>query len=245
MTAPSRPRRPAAPAAAPPPRRRRRRRVLPWVLRSLLVLLPLAALGWVVLFSPYLAVDRVHVTGAERLSVEQVVAAAGVAPGTPLARVRGAAVTERVEALPAVSQVRVGRTWPGTLLLEVVERRPAAGVPVREGLQLLDTGGVPFAVEPGLPAGVPRLEVQAAGPDDPATLAALSVLSELPPEVGSTVAVVRAPSPSGVELELVDGRRVLWGGPGDAVSKAAAVQALLRLPGTVIDVSAPGVAVRS
>lgn len=243
MTAPVRPRRPtAAPAARPP---RRRRRLLPWLLRALLVLLPLAALGWVLLFSPYLAVERVSVTGTSRLTVEQVTAAARVVPGTPLARVRAASVADRVRDLPEVRDLTVRRSWPDTLVLEVVEREPAVAVAGPGGLQLLDSGGVSFAAQRAAPDGVPRLEVRTAGPQDPATLAALRVLRELTPPLRAAVAVLRAPSPVAVELQLVDGRRVVWGAPGDADTKGAAVEALLRLPGDVVDVSAPGLAVRS
>lgn len=259
MTVTERPRRPAAGTVAPAgPRlaararaeRSGRRRV--WrgrVLRALAVLLPVAALAWVVLASSLLAVDRVQVSGVSRLTAEQVATAAAVGEGTPLALVGVADAAERVRALPPVEQVRVRRVWPGTLRIEVAERVPVVGADRgADGVLLLDAEGVPFATEPSLPPGVPRVEVDRPGPDDPATRAALQVLLDLPAELAAQVAVVRAGTPSDVALVLADGRTVVWGAPGETpaatATKAAAATALLRMPGTEYDVSAPGVAVR-
>jgi cell division protein FtsQ len=223
------------------------------VLRALLLLLPLAALAWVVLVSPLLAVDRVQVTGTQRLDPQQVVEVAAVARGTPLARVDVGETGQQVRSLAPVAEVRVRRVWPATLRIEVTERvavaaalggGAAGGRGGEPGALLLDKGGVGFATEPGVPAGLPRLEVAAPGPDDPTTEAALSVLLDLPPELAGQVTVVRASSPSDVSFGLLDGRTVVWGAPGDTATKAAAVTALLRMPGEVYDVSAPGVAVR-
>lgn len=253
MTAPTRPaRRPAVvPATGRLEERKRaarssrRRRGLRHVASTLVVLLPLLALAWVVLASSWLAVDRVEVTGTGRLQPAQVVEAAAVAAGTPLARVDTGDVEDRVAALPPVAEVAVRRTWPGTLTVEVVERTPAAAVDGPGGVVLVDATGVLFGGEPALPAGLPRLEVADPGPEDPATRAALDVHAALPEELRGQVVQVQAPSPSGVVLVLADGRQVVWGRPGGTSTKAAAVLALLDRPGTVFDVSGEGVVVVS
>jgi cell division protein FtsQ len=221
----------------------RRRRRLRHAGQALLVLLPLAAVAWVVLASTWLAVDRVAVTGTGRVTTEAVVQAAAVAPGTPLARVDTRAVEDRISALPPVADVAVRRTWPGTLTVEVTERTPAAAVPSGSGVTLVDASGVLFGGEPAQPPGVVRLEVADPGPEDPATRAALEVSAALPDALRSRVTVVQAPSPSGVRLVLADGREVVWGRPGGTATKAAAVLALLDRPGTVFDVSGEGVVV--
>lgn len=43
---------------------------------------------------------------------------------------------------------------------------------------------------------------------------------------------------------LRDGRRLLWGGADDTALKAQAAEALLKMPGSVYDVSRPGVVTR-
>ncbi|MCU1692908.1 MAG: cell division protein FtsQ [Frankiales bacterium] len=204
----------------------------------------LGALGWVVLESSLLGVDDVQVRGTSRVTPAQVEQAAGVALGMPLARVDVEAVRSRVLQLAPVASVTVARRWPGTLSLRVVERRPAAGVVEPGKVTLLDRTGVAFAVEPRLPPGTVRLQVAHPGPRDATTRSALSVLDELPGPLLARVAIVRAPSPTSVSLLLRDGRQVVWGAPGRAGDKAAAAQALLRLPGSVYDVTSPDVVVR-
>ena len=210
----------------------------------LLGLAAVAGLAWVLLGSRWLAVDRVEVLGAARLTPEQVRAAVDLAPGTPLARVDLAAVARDVRALPPVAAVEVERSWPGTLRVQVTERVPAAGVPTGGRVTLLDAGGVAFASVPALPKGLVRLEVPRPGPQDPVTRAALAVHREVPAPLRARVRALRADSPSGVVLVLDGGKRVVWGSPGGAATKAAAATALLRLPGSVVDVSAPGVVTR-
>ena len=248
MTAPTRPRGvvPAGPrleAKAKADRSARRGRALRRTGNALVVLLPVAAAGWVLMASTWLGVDRVEVTGITRLQAAQVVEAVEVQRGTPLARVDTGAVEERVAALAPVDDVAVRRTWPGTLTVAVTERRPLAGVLQRGRFTLLDAEGVPFAAEAALPKGVLRLQVPKPGPTDPATLAALEVYTTLPEELRTRVRIVRAVSPSGVILLLADGRQVVWGRPGGTATKAAAALALLSKPGSVFDVSAGDVVV--
>lgn len=231
-------------AKAQAERSARRRRLAKRTGLGLAALAPIALLGWLLLASPLLAVRSVSVSGTTRLTPEQVRAAAAVVRGTPLARIDAASVVRRVEALRPVASVRVSRGWPSTLKLQVVERVPVAGVVSAQGVTLVDARGVPFAPAPSLPAGVVRLQVARPGPTDPTTAAALAVLAELPAPMRSRVRIVRAASPSSVTLVLRDGRRVLWGGVGDPELKTQAAEALLKMPGTVYDVSRPGVVTR-
>jgi cell division protein FtsQ len=231
-------------AKAKAERSARRRRVLRRTGIGLAALAPVALLAWVVLMSPVLAVRTVAVSGTTRLTPDQVRAAADVTRGTPLARVDAAAVVRRVEGLRAIAQVRVTRGWPSTLRLQVVERVPTVGVVTKSGVTLIDSAGVPFATVAALPPGVVRLQVSRPGPDDPTTKAALDVLAVLPQPMRGRVRIVRAASPSSVTLVLRDGRRVLWGGVDDTALKAQAAEALLKMPGSVYDVSRPGVVTR-
>lgn len=232
-------------ARASAERSARRGRVLHRVGNALAVLLPLAALGWVLLASSWLGVDRVQVTGLERLQAAAVVQAAAVQHGMPLARVDTAAVERRVAELAPVADVAVRRTWPGTLTVDVTERTPVGGVLQNGRYTLLDAEGVPFAAEAALPRGAVRLQVNDPGPDDPSTLASLEVYAALPEKLRTRVRIVRATSPSAVVLRLDDGRRVIWGRPGETDTKAAAALALLSKPGTTYDVSAGDVVVVS
>jgi cell division protein FtsQ len=205
---------------------------------------PFALAAWVLLGSSWLVVDEVEVVGESRLTAAQVLAAADVELGTPLARVDTGAVGERVRALGPVASVSVTRDWPGTIRVTVVEREPVVAVGKGRAWTLFDGTGTRLGSASAVPAGLARLEVAHPGPSDPPTRAALQVLQSLPTPLRGLVVVVRAPSVEQVGLVLRDGRRVIWGGPSDAAAKASALTALLRMKGHVYDVSSPTVVTR-
>ena len=231
-------------AKAQAARRDRRQVLLRRATWSLAVVLPVLLLGWVVLGSSLLAVRQVIITGESRLTEAQVQTAAGIADGTPLARLDTHAIAKRVRNLGPVAEVTVSRSWPHGVRIVIVERQPVAGVPQADGLLLLDTQGIPLGTVPRLPAGVVRLEVSDPSAQDPTTLAALTVLRGLPKALLAQVASLKAVSAEQVTLLLRGGRQVLWGGEEDGAAKASAVTALLAMPGTIFDVSAPGVVTR-
>lgn len=200
-----------------------------------MVALLLIGLGWVVGWSPLLAVQEVRVQGATSVPAEQVRAAAGVELGTPLARVSADAVVARVGAIPAVGSVEVRYGWPHVLVLVVTERVPAAYVAVAGArFQVLDAGGVAFRSTSTRPAGL--AELTAAGA---ARAAALQVLTELPVALSGLVRQVQAGSADDVVLTLADRTVIRWGGVGLPERKAAVASALLAQRPRVIDVSAP------
>ena len=231
-------------AKAKAARRDRRQVLLRRTTWGLACVAPLALLGWVLLATSALAVQKVVVTGEKRLTAAQIETAAAVAPGTPLARVDIGAVARRIRALGPVADVTVSRSWPHALRVTVVERVPVVAVPRGKGVLLLDDQGVPLATVPTIPHGVYRLEVKDPAREDPSTQAALSVLRGLPRALLGQLGSLRATSPEQVTLLLKGGRQVLWGGTADPSAKASAVLALLRMPGTIFDVSAPGVVTR-
>jgi cell division protein FtsQ len=105
-------------------RRRRWRRAALAV--AVLGVLAGAAAGtwhWLVT-SPRFAVGAVEVRGASRVPARRILAAAAVAPGTPLWRIDPAAVTARVESLPGIRRAEVVREAPNRMAIHVEERRP-------------------------------------------------------------------------------------------------------------------------
>jgi cell division protein FtsQ len=202
--------------------------------------LPFAAAAWVLLGSQLLAVQKVSITGTGRVSVAQVRSLVDVAPGTPLARVDTGAVAARLRTLAPVASVSVSRRWPHELRISIVERVVVAAKREGTGFVLLDGGGVRVATATAVPRGV----VVLVSSSPAATTAALEVLRSLPAALRARLGSLQAPSAEQVTLLLADHRQVLWGGATDNAVKAAAVAVLLRMPGTVFDVSAKGVATR-
>ena len=210
-------------------------KVLLW---SALASVVAVALGLVLYFTPAMSARNVLVTGAAAVPQEQVLAVAAVAPGTPLLQINTDAVAERVAMIRRVATARVQREYPSTLRITVVERVPVVVKDYPDGPHLFDRDGVDFATEPPPPT-LPYLDADHPGPADPATKAALEVMSALPPDVVAQVGRIAAPSVASIALTLTDGRVVVWGTNDRTDEKALKLAALLTQPGHTYDVSSP------
>jgi cell division protein FtsQ len=212
-------------------------------LATTLVAVVLCAGLWVAGFTGVLGVRTVIVHGAQAVSADTVLAAAGVPMGQPLIRLDASGISRRVGGIPGVQHARVSRSWPNTVRIDVVERTPIAAVPRGSAFYLVDTDGVLFQQVGTVPDGLARLVVAHPAAGDPATRAALVVIDSLSPALRRMVQVVEAPTPDSVTLGLHDGRTVIWGGSGQSQAKARALGPLLTRPGSTYDVSTPTVAV--
>jgi len=221
-------------------RRRRLRAVAPWGIGALIVVLA-GGLVWLALQTSVLGVDLIRVTGVQILSPDDVRAAAEVPTGTPLARVNTKAVAKRITKLAPVESVDIGRSWPNTLTVKVVERTSVAAVPQDKKFALVDRFGVVFLTVDDQPGDLPRLKVAQPGPGNPETTAGLQVLHDLTPELRAELVQVVVDAPARIRLELGKGRVVVWGDATQGELKARVATALLTRSGTQIDVSAPEV----
>ena len=215
----------------PEPSRRRSRHVAVAVLGLCAVALAAWAIGW----SSALSVTEVRVLGTNTVSSDQIRQAAGIALGTPLARVDSAGVTARVEQIPAVDTVEVRLGWPHVLVLAVTERIPVAVIASGSALAVVDVAGVPFRSATIRPPSLPLLSASS----DSAMHAALVVIAGLPTDIGSQVSAVSARTPDDVVLTLASPVTVRWGGVNAADRKAAVLRALLPQRAKTYDVSAP------
>ncbi|MBB5909255.1 cell division protein FtsQ/DivIB [Actinoalloteichus hymeniacidonis] len=208
--------------------------------RGLLILLlaglTVTAVLW---YTPLLAVRAVEIVGNETMIEEEVREAAGVTMGTPMLRLDTETVHGRVAELPGIADVSVARSWPSTAVVTVVEREPVVLLRSADGLWLTDRQGIAYAMVDAPPAGLPELRVADPGPEDPATLDAVSVVDSLPAEVRSEVVSVSADSVNDIRLELSRGREVRWGEAVESRRKGRVLAALLTREGTVYDVAAP------
>ncbi|WP_241661525.1 cell division protein FtsQ/DivIB [Thermomonospora catenispora] len=217
---------------------------------ALLALALSAAVAWVLLGSPLLAVRRVEVAGATLVQRDRLVAAAGVRTGLPLARLDTDEVRARVQRLREVESATVRRVWPGTVRIEVRERVPLVAVERAGRFWQLDRFGVAVTESARRPAALPLLNVAVPQPGDPATEAALRVVQELPERLARRLTAVDAPSPESVTLRFSavgdsGPLTVVWGPPGRAAEKSRLVEALRRTSAgrsaRTIDVSSPEV----
>lgn len=235
-------RRPVADRHLARQQRRRRLRVLA-VVGSIAVI---AVLVWVVAFSSLLSVRDVQVVGltpeAEGPGSAQVIAAAGISPGTPMARVDAEGARAAIVELPWVASVEVRRAWPNSIVLAVLEREPVAvvatddpfdpdGEPVRQGV---DATGVVFDPPGGLWLTDPVIRgSQEAIPE------AVAVVASLPEDIERRVRAVQAVSPDDIRLRLGNDAIVRWGNAQEAEFKSEVLRALLPRRARGYDVSAP------
>ncbi|MCG7597782.1 cell division protein FtsQ/DivIB [Mycobacterium sp. PSTR-4-N] len=210
-------------------------KVLLWTAVTAVVVV---GIGLLLYFTPIMSARTVVVVGLGAVTQDEVVAVAGVPPGEPLLQVDTDAVAERIAGIRRVASVRVQREYPSTLRITVVERVPVVVRDYPDGVHLFDKDGVDFATGPP-PPSIPYLDVENPGPDDPATKAALEVVTSLRPEVASQVGRVSAPSVAAITLTLIDGRTVVWGTTDRTEEKALKLGALLTQPGKTYDVSSP------
>ena len=210
-------------------------KVLMW---SALLSVVVVGLGLLLYFTPIMSARNIVVTGLGAVSQEEVVGSAAVQSGTSLLQVDTDAVAERVAAIRRVASARVQRQYPSTLRITVIERVPVVVKDYPDGSHLFDKDGVDFATAPP-PPGVPYLDAENPGPSDPATKAALQVMTSLRPEVAGQVGRVSAPSVAAITLTLTDGRVVVWGTTDRTEEKALKLGALLTQPGQTYDVSSP------
>ena len=151
------------------------------------------------------------VVGIGAVTRDEVLDAAQVRLGTPLLQIDTDGVADRVAAIRRVASARVQRDYPSALRITIVERIPLVVKDFPDGPHLFDHDGVDFATAPPPPA-LPYIDVDNPGPTDPATKAALAVLTALRPEVVAQVGRIAAPSVASITL---DAHRRAHGDLGD------------------------------
>lgn len=242
--------------------RARARRRLAW--RQILLVaggvLVVAAVAWLLLLSPVLALekDQVTVTGAGTVvAVDQVRAVVDAEDGTPLPRLDTARLRSELLDVPGVRDVTVSRDWPHGLTVALVSREPVAAVPESsdvaeradhsatdgdgEGFALVDEEGVQVGRADAPPEGLPVVEVPVG--EARILTATLGVLEALPEDLLAAIGQVSAGTQDTVQFTLRDGATVEWGSAQDSALKVAVLQALRAAPETAgstrYDVSAP------
>lgn len=225
----------------PDGRRRVPNRVL--IISAGVAVLLAALLTWLVAFSPVLGVHEVTVRGTHTLTAAQVRAAAAIRAGTPLVRLDTADVRRRVTALPDVASATVSVSYPQTVVIAIVERRPVGFLAVGTRYVLVDKTGDQYRTVTSAPRALPRFTVPE-GPPARATGEALAaVAASLDPRLRSRVASIEGFDPTAITLLLTDQRVVRWGSADRSADKARILPTLLTQPGSTFDVSNPDLVV--
>ena len=214
----------------------RRSRRMRWWLVGMGVLLAasVVAAAYVVYGTGVLAVRTISVRGATLVSQQDVINAADVPIGTPLARVDVAAVRARIEALPRVATAVVRRGWPHELVIVLHEYRPVAVTQVLGKWYVVDPSGVAFMAAPHTTT-MPQVQ----GNNNDSRAAAITVFNQLPPSLRKHVVFVQAHRPDQVEIVLTKNELINWGDTTQASVKLQVLTPLMALPAKEYDVSVP------
>lgn len=218
-------------------RKRAARRRLVALLAGVVAVLLVGVAVYLLYFSSVFVTRDVEVTGTKYLTVDQVIAQAQVPKEEPLALLDVSGISSRVAQLPEVALVSVGRRFPGTVLIDVTERRLAYQRVVGAQYQWVDETGTVFRTADAAVADAPLAMVDG---DDPRLLRDVAtVVAHLPDAVRPDVKQIRARGVDDITVELADGRRVVWGSAEDSQVKGEVLSVLLGTEAKVYDVSAP------
>lgn len=219
--------------------RRQRLRRLTIVVAALLTAV---ILGWLVWFSPLLAVTSVRVVGADPAQAVAVTSAAAIPIGEPMARIDAGGAQAAVLSLPWVASAEIRRGWPHEVVIAVTPKVVVAMTPDKlavasDGATFpLPSSAVPSSTVPS--STVPSLPTLTAQGE--ARTAAAQVLGALPDDLRIRVRAASAGTPDSVDLTLRSGATVHWGSADQAVEKIQVLRALLAHRAQVYDVTAPG-----
>lgn len=223
--------------AAVTARRRRRRRVLT-LLISLGLLLGIVATLY---FSPLLVVRAVMVQDNDLLTDERAQALLAPLHGTPLAQVSQRDVEALLEDERAVDEVIVAARLPEGLDVRVIEHPPVAEVHVGEEILFYSQQGelirtfdeTQHSEAEGY--ATPVISAEAALENESVFNSIVSVLGQLPEGARESLDSATAESRDSVQLELDDGRTVVWGNDERGDEKAAVLEAILGSPAGEFD----------
>ena len=201
-------------------------------------------LGWLATRSPLLDVDTIRVVGSRHTTAAAVTRATGVHHGDAMLDIDDGAVAARVRALPWVDTATVRREWPGTVTVDVTERRAIAAArgPSRSATQetwlLVDADGRLLARQSHAQEGLPAIEGGPFGDTPGATIdatgkGALAVARAIGPDRVPRIPVVAVVDGDQLELRLAgdkpgtSGGVVRFGPPDQIREKLLAVFTVL------------------
>jgi cell division protein FtsQ len=196
------------------------------LLRFLALILAAGAVAWLVL-SPWLSVSRVTVNGVESSEANSVLVEHEVKAGTPMVLINAGQVETALLEDAWVAEAEIQMGWPDQIVVDVVERVPAAWVLTAGGWarRAIDGVALPSAAEPD--DVLARVEMETLAEEDAGSstdlLGALEFAASLPADL-ATGAVLTL-----LEGELwaaMPGYTVRLGRPDEMTAKALSLAAL-------------------
>ena len=216
-----------------------------YAIGSLLVsLVLLIALVLAAVYSPLLSVQKIVITGNQRVSHQKLVKALDGQIGRPLPQVANADIAGLLKQFTLIESFSLISQPPHTLLVRVVERTPIAIVYQGGSFAYFDPAGVRIGAAYRTDK-LPVLDIKGAPASSETYKTAISVLLALPAKMLPQIAVMTVKSTDNVTFRLrgYAGQRVVWGDKSNAVLKSKVLAALIKNQGkndrVTYDVSSP------
>ena len=196
------------------------------LLRFLALILAAGAVAWLIL-SPWLSVSRVTVNGVESSEANAVLVDHGVKAGTPMILINAGQVVAALLHDPWVAEAELQQDWPDQIVVDIVERSPAAWVLTAGGWarRAVDGVALPSAAEPD--DSLARVEMPSLTDEDAGSstelLGAIEFVANLPADLGRGAVLTL------IEGELwaaMPGYTVRLGRPDEMTAKALSLAAL-------------------
>lgn len=212
--------------------------------RAFFVLSPLVLIGLVAatFFTPLLAIDKIVISGTERLEPKKISKALESLDGRPLTTVSEDEVAELLSDFTLIETFAIQAEPPHTLNVKIRERQPIV-VLVRSGKNYLyDAAGIQIEQATG-PVKLPYLNIKGNPKDNPQFSTAMEVLLSLPVKTYQRVYSIEVSEQLTTKLVLKKSNiTVIWGDTKQALLKNEVLMTLLKTglkESVVVDVSSP------
>ncbi len=176
--------------------------------------------------SPVFNITNIIVRGNMSLTAAEIIRVSGIVSGANIFQVNLKEAAARIHTLPLVKEAKLDRELPGTVVIQVRERRPVAMVVAQGQFVEVDEAGYYLcrgsAAATGLPV-ITGMEVEAAGPGrlvkGPGLDTALRVVGDLPRELRDRLSEVHLGNDGRVVLYTLEGVECRLGLPEQVALK--------------------------
>ena len=196
------------------------------------------------MFTPIMAINKISVTGAEKVSDKQIQAALKKFIGTPLPMIDGTSVARDLAKFKLIESLALISKPPYELQVRIVERTPISIV-VKDGTQFLyDPSGVRLGVAIGNEK-LPTIIITGDPANSKSYRQAIDVLLSVPGSLLERVSYIQARTRDNVTMQLRGNavQTIIWGDSTQSVLKSKVLKVLLaKTPSQIratFDVSSP------
>jgi len=196
------------------------------------LIIPLAV--FVLLVSPLFQISRIAVEGNREISTDKIISTADIVPGDNIFKIDLSKAAAQIKMIPMIKEACIVRKLPSRLSIRVVERKPIALLPAREGYMAVDADGVycrkARVGEKGLPVitglGEELNPLEGQTLQNPKFAVAIEFVKNLPADVVADLSEINSENGQ-VVLFTLQGTRCLLGTPENINQKGILLKEVL------------------